>query len=948
VGGTSESLQDLIRRHQSERFVGRDGQLAQFTANLAIPPGDPRRRFVFSIHGDGGVGKTFLVRQLQRVAAEHGAAAGYVDEQLFGVPEAMARIAAQLSGRDQAMKGFTKLYENYRQRRGEVEADPQAPAGIASLMTHTAVRVGVESLRTVPGVGGLAAAVDADALADQADRLRSFLGAKFRDHEAVRMLLSPVEVLTPTFVRELAAVGSRRPVALFLDTYERTGVFLGDWLLAVLEGRYGDLPADMVITIAGRAPLDTSAWSPYLGVLVDVPLAPFSEVEARQLLAGRGIADERVVEVILTLSGRLPLLMAMLAEHRPDDPEAVGDPSGDAVERFLKWESDPVRRALAVSAALPRVVNEDVLRALVEDEPDPRTLFTWLRSLSFVSHQAGRCQYHAVVRSAMLRLERGQSPTRWAERHQRLADLYRGWRTALSPSDAWGDAGWRANRLEETYHLLCAQAPGALDEALRAVLRVCGRRLAVAPWGQAIAQAEEDAGSAATRGWGRRLAQALLNPDSSVIAVVELLLTSADLDGSERAEAVRIRGRERREGGEYELALADFSRALELDSGNEEAWAGRGQTYLLMGRNDDALTDLTHALELDPADDWAIARRGETYRRMGRYDEALTDFARAIELNPTYGWAIALRGETYQQMGRYEDALADFARAIELNPANGWVIGSRGQTYWRMGRYEDALTDFARAIELNPTYGWAVALRGETYRLMDRYEDALADFARAIELNPAHAWAIGSRGQTYRRMGRYEDALADLSCAIELNPDSDWAIADRGETYRLMGRFDDALTDFTRALELDPVYSWVISHRGQTYRQMGRYDDALADLTRALELDSDSGWKHYSIALVWLCLAEQAKSAVHLEHAAVLFERATTTRNHGNLVVCRVVQRDFPEARRLASTFVDSHPTRYQIRELMDDLSELAEVPGIDQTVVRELLALATRALPEP
>ena len=54
-----------------------------------------------------------------------------------------------------------------------------------------------------------------------------------------------------------------------------------------------------------------------------------------------------------------------------------------------------------------------------------------------------------------------------------------------------------------------------------------------------------------------------------------------------------------------------------------------------MGRYDEALADFTRAIELDPEDAWTIASRGETYRLMGRYDEALADFTRAIELDPT-------------------------------------------------------------------------------------------------------------------------------------------------------------------------------------------------------------------------------------------------------------------------------------------------------------------------
>ena len=48
-----------------------------------------------------------------------------------------------------------------------------------------------------------------------------------------------------------------------------------------------------------------------------------------------------------------------------------------------------------------------------------------------------------------------------------------------------------------------------------------------------------------------------------------------------------------------------------------------------MGRYGEALADYSRAIELDPRNAWAIASRGETYGRMGRYDEALADLTRA-------------------------------------------------------------------------------------------------------------------------------------------------------------------------------------------------------------------------------------------------------------------------------------------------------------------------------
>ncbi|MEU9236087.1 hypothetical protein [Streptomyces subrutilus] len=41
--------------------------------------------------------------------------------------------------------------------------------------------------------------------------------------------------------------------------------------------------------------------------------------------------------LILRLSGRLPVLVSTLAEAQPQTVEEIGDPSGTAVERFLKF-----------------------------------------------------------------------------------------------------------------------------------------------------------------------------------------------------------------------------------------------------------------------------------------------------------------------------------------------------------------------------------------------------------------------------------------------------------------------------------------------------------------------------------------------------------------------------------------------------------------------------------
>ena len=764
----SVSYQELIGRQQAAWFVGREGPLAQFQANLAVPEGDPARRSVFFIHGDGGVGKTSLMMRLRDRAAGHGSLTAYLDESIFTVPDAMHEIATALARQGEPMKRFTRLIETYLQRRHEVETDRDAPPEAAVFLTLTAVRIGLHAARAVPGVGGLADAADAAALAKQADRFRKFLGTKFRSHQDVAMLLSPAQALTPVFVEELATIGRRKALGLFFDTYERTGPILDEWLIALLAGRYGALPSNLIIAIAGRSPVDTGRWAPYLVTLVDIPLVPFTEVEARQFLAKEQINDERVVEVMLAVSGRLPLLLATLAKNRPRDAAHIGDPSGDAVERFLKWETDERRRVLAVAAALPRSVNEDILAVLTRDSHDSTDLFAWLRAQPFVTHVAGCCHYHEVVRGAMIRVARRQSPVRWREQQRSLAARHQAWRREISEQDAWGDPRWREHRLEETYHQVCAEGATALPDALRVLVQAGSAGEAVrGQWAQMLVQAGTDAAAAAVQGWGKRLTSALVTDDAET-AFFSLLSGSTDVPATVRTEALRCRGRANRDSGRYDEALSDFNRVINFDPDHQWAIAGRGETYRLASRYDEALTDFSRAIDLDPDDDWALVSRGQTYLALNRYDEALTDFGRAIDLRPDYDWAIAQRGETYRLADRYEEALTDFCRAVDLDPDYAWAIIGRAETYLALGRYEEALTGFGRAINLGPDSAWAIANRGRAYLALGRNDEALTDSNRAIELDPTDDWGWYLSARCYLARGEKVAAETQLFRAIEM------------------------------------------------------------------------------------------------------------------------------------------------------------------------------------
>ena len=91
------SMQELIEGRRRHGFVGRGAERATFRANFDLPPEDERHRFLFHVHGNAGVGKTFLVREMEQLARERGALTAYVDESVGSLPEAMTAISRRFA-----------------------------------------------------------------------------------------------------------------------------------------------------------------------------------------------------------------------------------------------------------------------------------------------------------------------------------------------------------------------------------------------------------------------------------------------------------------------------------------------------------------------------------------------------------------------------------------------------------------------------------------------------------------------------------------------------------------------------------------------------------------------------------------------------------------------------------------------------------------------------------
>ncbi len=90
----------------------------------------------------------------------------------------------------------------------------------------------------------------------------------------------------------------------------------------------------------------------------------------------------------------------------------------------------------------------------------------------------------------------------------------------------------------------------------------------------------------------------------------------------------------------------------------------------LKGDFDSALNDYNKAIELNPKDAATYFNRGRAYSNKKSYDLAVLDFDKTIELNPQDSSAYFNRAEIHERKGKTEQAAADYQKAVEFDATN--------------------------------------------------------------------------------------------------------------------------------------------------------------------------------------------------------------------------------------------------------------------------------------
>src|SRR5215471_4788091 len=115
-------------------------------------------------------------------------------------------------------------------------------------------------------------------------------------------------------------------------------------------------------------------------------------------------------------------------------------------------------------------------------------------------------------------------------------------------------------------------------------------------------------------------------------------------------------------------SVSEFERSIQLNPNypTTHQWYGR-LTLLALGQFDHALAEAKRAVELDPVSPIGHTDVGTVYLIERRYDEAIAVLRKTLEMEPDFYWAHRQLGTAMELNGSPAEAIVEYQRASELN-----------------------------------------------------------------------------------------------------------------------------------------------------------------------------------------------------------------------------------------------------------------------------------------
>ena len=229
------------------------------------------------------------------------------------------------------------------------------------------------------------------------------------------------------------------------------------------------------------------------------------------------------------------------------------------------------------------------------------------------------------------------------------------------------------------------------------------------------------------------------------------------------------------ENNNFELAIKDLNKALELGFNNIDVYLTRGLSYFALSISENnyeyiffSIKDFNVIIDSDMNNGKAYFHRGLSYYELEEFGNSINDFKRSIELNFYDRDTFLYISSSYFNLQNYEEAINNINQFIEKNSNSEKGYLNRAMSYINLyirkdknynEYYSIIEKDFNKAMELKPNDEFIYSKIGGLYYTLEDYEKCLNIFSKVIKLNKENDSTYYHIGLSYHKLKNYDEAI---------------------------------------------------------------------------------------------------------------------------------------------------------------------------------------------
>lgn len=238
---------------------------------------------------------------------------------------------------------------------------------------------------------------------------------------------------------------------------------------------------------------------------------------------------------------------------------------------------------------------------------------------------------------------------------------------------------------------------------------------------------------------------------------------------------------------QYDEAIVDFTKGLELDVNSPYIYLFRSMTQLAKGDNKAAIDDINKSIQYKPEVEFAYYIRGKIFIQMQDYKSAVNDLFSCLRKNPNFSEYNTYAGIALYYLNDYDKAMQAFNASLKLDSSDHLPFQYRSYLLYSDAAFTKACMDKNRALMIASNAGNTVAAK-QLQQEMDEYCDL-------SKLGSHYHSAAILFGQ-----GDFEKAKLAYSNGLRQFPTDPLLLEGRGNTAMAAARFAEALDYYNQSL----------------------------------------------------------------------------------------------------------------------------------------------------